>query len=73
MCTMHPVCLQPAFARRLPARQDIPLPPARCPPLSRCAPLPSLQPAFVFPAQLGSGTAKYVWEATSHELGHNMG
>ncbi|PSC76442.1 putative Chi [Micractinium conductrix] len=31
------------------------------------------EPAFVFPAQLGSGTAKYVWEATSHELGHNMG
>jgi hypothetical protein len=24
------------------------------------------QPAFVFPAQLGSGYAKYVWEAVSH-------
>ncbi|KIY95480.1 hypothetical protein MNEG_12481 [Monoraphidium neglectum] len=30
-------------------------------------------PAFVFPAQLGSGYPKYVWEATSHELGHRLG
>jgi hypothetical protein len=27
----------------------------------------------VFPAQLGSGYPKYVWEATSHELGHRLG
>ncbi len=30
-------------------------------------------PAFVFPAQLGGGWPKYVWEAVSHELGHNFG
>lgn len=31
------------------------------------------QPALVFPAQLGGGDPKSVWEATSHELGHNLG
>ncbi len=30
-------------------------------------------PAFVFPDELGGGWPKYVWEAVSHELGHNMG
>jgi hypothetical protein len=30
------------------------------------------QPAFVFPGNLGNGHAKYVWEAVSHEVGHNM-
>ena len=34
---------------------------------------PYYQPAFVFPAQLGSGYPKYVWEAASHEIGHNLG
>jgi PKD repeat protein len=29
-------------------------------------------PAFVFPAQLGSGNAKYTAEATSHEAGHTF-
>lgn len=31
------------------------------------------QPAFIFPAQLGNGYAKYVWEAISHEVGHTVG
>ena len=32
------------------------------------------QPAFVFPAQLGGGgTAKFIWEAVSHEVGHTLG
>jgi hypothetical protein len=30
------------------------------------------QPAFVFPGNLGNGHAKYVWEAVSHEVGHNL-
>lgn len=30
-------------------------------------------PAFVFPAQLGSGRPKYVAEAISHEAGHTVG
>ncbi len=30
-------------------------------------------PAFVFVAQTGDGYPKYVSEAVSHELGHNMG
>jgi hypothetical protein len=30
------------------------------------------QPAFVFPGKLGNGYAKYVWEAVSHEVGHNL-
>jgi PKD repeat protein len=30
-------------------------------------------PAFVFPAQLGAGNAKYVAEAASHEAGHTLG
>jgi hypothetical protein len=31
------------------------------------------QPALVFPAQLGNGAPKFVAEAASHELGHNLG
>lgn len=31
------------------------------------------QPAWIFPAQLGNGWPKYVWEAVSHEVGHTMG
>jgi hypothetical protein len=31
------------------------------------------EPAFVFPGDLGNGYPKYVWEATSHELGHRLG
>ena len=31
------------------------------------------QPAFIFPDNLGPRYAKYVWEAVSHELGHNLG
>jgi hypothetical protein len=37
---------------------------------------PYTMPAFVFPDNLGvgsSGHAKNVWEAVSHELGHNFG
>ena len=30
-------------------------------------------PAYVFPAQLGNGNPKYVAEAISHEVGHNLG
>lgn len=30
-------------------------------------------PAFVFSDQLGGGHSKYVWEAISHEIGHNLG
>ncbi|KAI8466727.1 MAG: hypothetical protein J3K34DRAFT_53546 [Monoraphidium minutum] len=30
-------------------------------------------PAFVFPKQLGNGYTKYVAEAISHEVGHNLG
>ncbi len=31
------------------------------------------EPTFVFPAQLGNGFPKYVWEAVSHEVGHTVG
>jgi hypothetical protein len=34
---------------------------------------PFYQPAFIFPAQLANGDPKSVWEATSHEVGHNLG
>ncbi len=30
-------------------------------------------PAFVFPEQLGPHSAKYVWEAVSHVVGHSLG
>ncbi|WIA29694.1 hypothetical protein OEZ86_012176 [Tetradesmus obliquus] len=31
------------------------------------------QPALIFPKNLGPDNPKFVWEATSHEVGHNMG
>ncbi|WIA31341.1 hypothetical protein OEZ86_002242 [Tetradesmus obliquus] len=34
---------------------------------------PYMQPALVFPKNLGPDIPKYVWEATSHEIGHNLG
>lgn len=34
---------------------------------------PFYGPVFVFPAQLGGGTPKFVWEAISHEVGHALG
>ncbi|KAI8464004.1 MAG: hypothetical protein J3K34DRAFT_462145 [Monoraphidium minutum] len=34
---------------------------------------PEYMPAFVFPKQLGNGYPKYVAEAISHEVGHNLG
>ena len=34
---------------------------------------PYRAPAYVFPANLGNGNPKYVAEAISHEVGHNLG